>query len=1611
MLNLTRYNSDTGELFLSSGESYRIRSEERAQMQKRFINFIFKKTSGKRFEIIYKSGLVEHLSALENNMAYVRKITDNLGRSIYFEWDNRPMESICYLLNVKDEDGKLCQMTYPDNNNTNTILKILPDKAECSYDITFSFYPKSETETPAALAEIVNSADAPILKWIFTYDKPNKRRGSPLLTAVSFPTGLQQEVTYTYAKKAMQFPYAIGLPPLPCVTKHILKPGGGQSNVITSWEWTEENYLAFNSKLRREAWQPDKDLMALLALKSGYFYGSTAKIMDEVSLKVLSSVKRRYNSDHLLVSESTLRDGKQYTVAIEYYASPESASDERLARYLLPQRQIQTWKNNDGGTRSDITLWEYDIYGNIQHEMAPDRSSIYYTYYPAEGENDACPADPYGFIRYLKQKSVVPSKVKGDEPDIITFNTWKKINTLSGESYAVVGNEVEELTGETRCVTNREYYDDIKNTLTFGREKERKTTLTPDKSVNKSYISLETYIYEVSEQNFIQNATMKTHDDLTLSRQTTRHISLGYLLAKKNAQDVLIKYEYDKLGNIKKQLNAAETEYESTTILDYRIEGSGPVITQSPSVGNPLKTYYDCAGRVVKQECFDKDDSNKWYEISSQNYNRLGQIRRDTVKDWLAGGTAATTEYVNRNEYTYDGWGNIHTASSSDGIDTSQIFDAIALSQVSFSRGYSTDGSNLNSWTFTTIFDERSKLPKYERVTSDTSESQRYFEWDGIGRLREAVDELEHITKWTYDAFGRVLTQTLPDASVVTRTYAPHLTGNQIASISVTGKDGQGKTKTWVLGTQEFDGLARLTKRTSGGRTTIYTYDSASSLNPSSVTLPSGKKISYNYIAALGDALNVASSGDEFKQNFTYDKRVGKLATADVFDKGITDTKTWNPSGSLKKDAAMRKGEGTRNATYVHTIAGNIAKYSDFTTNVTEYHRDSFGRVVSIIDENTTEFLSYDLLGRLNDFNGTSYILPPIRYNTHLEFDGAGRETSRTIRTGHVTKLSIEQIWTENSLLKERVTKQLQNTLRDEKYNYDVRNRLTTYTVTGSSLPLDAYGYQMKKQEYQYDALNNLISVKTTLASGEIDTATYIYGKNTDPTQLTSVTHTHDQYPQSISLEYDLNGYMTKNEAGNTLAYDVTGCLISVNGNKISGSYSYDAFNRLVRQKLNNNDSRELYYRGKELVNESLINKSFPEKNRITRLIKVGHSSLVMDSGTDIAYIASDQHGSILLSNNTEGEKSYTWPPYGNGKGTDLLPGFNGERVDPLTGMYHLGNGYRAYNPVLMRFNCPDDLSPFGPGGINPYAYCAGDPINLTDPSGHTSYLASTLMIAVGIGGLAAALLTAGISIAAAGGIAAAISAASTTSLVVGGLGVVADVTGIASLATETTNPQASSVLGWIALGAGGVGLGIGAAGAARGILRGGRGGGGGFSKFYKPAHFSTLDQVQTYPLVNAPREIWIAERLETSSQWGSQYVYGANREITGYNLQEPLRALARRNSVTQRPINILTGSHGDEYGYNWVQNRSGNIFRSPSLLDPDFLKEDLAMIANINSNQISSFGSRLNAVDLDGMTAQEFSSYVTDPSNHIILAYCFGRNDELFRHTRNLNSVISYVS
>ncbi|TWS00151.1 RHS repeat-associated core domain-containing protein [Pseudomonas saxonica] len=158
--------------------------------------------------------------------------------------------------------------------------------------------------------------------------------------------------------------------------------------------------------------------------------------------------------------------------------------------------------------------------------------------------------------------------------------------------------------------------------------------------------------------------------------------------------------------------------------------------------------------------------------------------------------------------------------------------------------------------------------------------------------------------------------------------------------------------------------------------------------------------------------------------------------------------------------------------------------------------------------------------------------------------------------------------------------------------------------------------------------------------------------------------------------------------------------------------FFYDPLDRFV-----STNATLLFYNQTRLATEV-------EDERSNRLFEYDAQPLALQqNGTTCTLLATDMQTSVLQSVRTDGpQQALAYTPYGHQKDLKTLTGvcgFNGERPDPLTGHYLLGQGYRAFNPVLMRFNSPDNLSPFAEGGINAYAYCGGDPLNRVDPTGH----------------------------------------------------------------------------------------------------------------------------------------------------------------------------------------------------------------------------------------------------------------------------------------------------
>lgn len=178
--------------------------------------------------------------------------------------------------------------------------------------------------------------------------------------------------------------------------------------------------------------------------------------------------------------------------------------------------------------------------------------------------------------------------------------------------------------------------------------------------------------------------------------------------------------------------------------------------------------------------------------------------------------------------------------------------------------------------------------------------------------------------------------------------------------------------------------------------------------------------------------------------------------------------------------------------------------------------------------------------------------------------------------------------------------------------------------------------------------------------------------------------------------------------------------------------YRYDPLDRLASSSLAGQADVQRFYQKNRLATEI--------QGTVRRTV-FQHEDLLLaqqrrtDDRLDTTLLATDQQRSVLQLVDKTGTEPMAYSVYGHHpaeSGLTSLLGFNGERRDPATGHYLLGNGYRAYNPVLMRFNSPDSLSPFDEGGLNAYGYVGGDPVGFVDPSGHITIVAIRAISKVG---------------------------------------------------------------------------------------------------------------------------------------------------------------------------------------------------------------------------------------------------------------------------------------
>ena len=132
--------------------------------------------------------------------------------------------------------------------------------------------------------------------------------------------------------------------------------------------------------------------------------------------------------------------------------------------------------------------------------------------------------------------------------------------------------------------------------------------------------------------------------------------------------------------------------------------------------------------------------------------------------------------------------------------------------------------------------------------------------------------------------------------------------------------------------------------------------------------------------------------------------------------------------------------------------------------------------------------------------------------------------------------------------------------------------------------------------------------------------------------------------------------------------------------------------------------------------------------SEVVKYYYLGGQRIAMRRGGTLYYLHSDHLGSTSVASNSAGAEvgssRVQYYPYGGtrsgGSGLPTEYRYTGQRREPSIGLYDYGA--RFYEPRIGRFQSPDPIvpSPGDPLDLNRYTYGYGNPVKLTDPTGHS---------------------------------------------------------------------------------------------------------------------------------------------------------------------------------------------------------------------------------------------------------------------------------------------------
>jgi len=827
----------------------------------------------------------------------------------------------------------------------------------------------------------------------------------------------------------------------------------------------------------------------------------------------------------------------------------------------------------------------------------------------------------------------------------------------------------------------------------------------------------------------------------------------GNRLTETNAaglpEEAVTRFEYDAYGNLTKLTDALGNE----TVYTYDVNGNKLTETKNGSAGTVLTQWsYDAANRqLLTVDAGGFTNRVAYNGISKQSqtvdalgrtnqffYDAIGLLTTNIYADGLSerfgydveGRTTSGVDRAGRTTtYSYDALGRLTRTTYPDGNYTGNGYDSagrlvrsIQAEVVSLGQfvpptiterityyGYDAAGRRIaitnalgevtNSaydanGNQTNVVDALNRTNKFEYdalnrqvkviYPDGTSESTGF---DGLDRKLAVTNQAGFVTRFGFEAVGRLaaVTNALGTAQAMATRYVYDGVGNllqQIDALNRTNKfeyDALGRrTKEILPGAQAqtfaYDALGNLTRLTNfNGSVITNQYDALNRLtNKASVN---GYKVAYAY-SPTGQRTNMVDASGT--NTYTYDSRDRLLAKV-------------TPQGTL---------------TYAYDGFGNVTSIQSSTTNGTKltYSYDSLNRLTNAVDRFTNNtFYAFDGVGNLQTVRYQNNVTNTYAYNT------LNRMTNLTARSsaGTIASFAYRLAPPGN---RTNLIENVNGTARTNVWSYDPLYRLTNETITASSGGTVGY---------KYDAVGNRTN-RTSSVSG-----------------VTNQAFTYNGNDQLTTDSYDANG-STTNSASNSFAYEVENRLTSATVGGTNITLVYDGDGNRVRKIIGTTTNLYLVDDRNPTGYAQVLEELTTVGSTPNRLYTYGLDliSQRQSDGTTHFY-GYDGNGNIryLTATNATVSDTYAYDAFGiQITSTGSTPNnyrFTGEQYDPNLGFYYLRARYS--NPNTGRFWTRDTLAgrQFDPASLHRYTYCADDPVNRIDPSGH-----ETLAGQISVGGI-----------------------------------------------------------------------------------------------------------------------------------------------------------------------------------------------------------------------------------------------------------------------------------